>query len=303
MNHFNFILNAKRTVSSLITVSVFFIFSGSDIYSKSPLWSDPASVPTLPEEVAEMENIEKQRKAGFPDYEIDALHAAIGRMLLRIDPSKIPEGPGNFKELTEVPFTRKIIRGKDSTGKDFYRVRIREGKGYSTDIYPMLYTYRVDCYLYPGEKGLSQVIFHFYRINHGKDNYVREIRRFIHTAPGNLPEPGENQEAAAGQETAGTSSVAKLASNADVMVEYYEAPSKIRPSWEGPDGVPLPVFDYKPLLTFKLMDENNPMPYRRQVAVVRRYRRMLRTALASLEFVYRSQELEKALILEKVMEF
>jgi len=281
----------------MISGALLLLFSFTNIYPKTPLWSDPDSVPTLPEEVAERESIDSRRKAGFPDYEMDALHTSIGQMLVRIDPDNIPEGPGNFKEMTDGNATRKIIRGTDSTGKNFYRIRIRDGMGYSTEIYPEIFTYRVDCYLYPGAQGLEKTIFHFYRINHGRNNYVREMRRFIHPAPGSLAAMDGN----APQE--GPSPLPVLASNAGIQIEYYEAPASVTPTWEGSDGVPLPVFDFKPELAFTLIDEKNPMPYRRQVAVVRRYKLMLRSALAALEAVYRSQELEKGLIIEKVMEF
>ena len=274
-------------------------FSSEDIHPKSPLWSDPQSLPTLPEEVAERENIDANRKAGFPDYEIDALHAALGRMILRIDPERIPEGPGNFKELTDRSATRKIIRGTDGAGKNFYRIRIREGKGYSTEIYPELFTYRVDCFLYPGTTGLDRVIFQFYRINHGTDNYVREMRRFIHSAPGNLPETQQQPPS----DPANPSPLPQLGNNGGILVEYYEAPTIQKPDWYGSDGVPIPVFTFKPKMTFILIDDKNPMPYNRQVTVIRRYKTMLRSALASMESVYRAQELEKGVIIEKVMDF
>jgi hypothetical protein len=154
----------------------------------------------------------------------------------------------------------------------------------------------VDCYLYPGALGLDRLVFHFYRINHGKDRYVREIRRFIHPAPGNLAKTEQLDPQT-------PASLPKLASNSGIQIEYYEAPTSVKPDWEGSDGVPLPVFNYKPKMLFTLVDEKNPMPYNRQIMIINRYKTMLRSALASLEFVYRDQELEKGVIIEKIMDF
>lgn len=283
----------------ILTAVLLFGLCISALNARPPLWIDSEEPPTLPEQVTEKQNIEAARASGFADYEIDYYHTMIAKILAGISPENIPEGPGNFNELTTAGTTRKMIRGKDASGKSYIRIRVREGRGYSTEIYPELFTYRVDCFLYPGANGLEKVMFQFARINHGKNHYVREIRRFIHPSPGKLPEtPAVQPQGGTAQNPP-----ASQGDNSVIYFEYFEQPSRVKPVWEGPDGVPMADLSIKSEYSFKLHDPAKPLHYYRQISVTRRYKFMLRSVLASLDSKIRSQDLERALIIEKIMDF
>lgn len=250
----------------------------------------------LPEVVVERENIAAARKSGFADYDIDFLHQRVFDLLSGLQSDRIPEGPGSFTEMTERSTTRRIIHGKDSEGKLYYRIRLRLGFGYGTSIYPELYSYRVDCFLYPGSGKFDKVIFQFYRVNHTGINFVREIRRIVHPAPGHLT-PVDPMTAT------GNEPPPALADNSAMRLEYYERPSNQTAVWEEKDWLPAAALPIQPDRTFQLNDPNSLLPFGRQVFLVRTYRELLRTIEGYLLGKLRSQELERALIIEKLLEF
>lgn len=289
-----------RINGAIIAISQLTLLLAGSLAARTPLWNEPEAPAVLPETVAEREAIEAARKNGFADFEIDSLHTKIAQLLKRFEIEAREEGVGSFREMTENTRTRKIIHAKDSDGKEYFRIRMRYGFSLSTSIYPELFTYRVDCFFYPraGGEELERVVFQFYRINHHGIHTSREIRRLSHPAPGHL-------KTEAAQPPAGTPAAPEsaFADNGKIVIDYYERSSNITAVWEEGDGSPMAVLPIKSDRNFILNDPAAPIPFGRQVSLIRRYRLLLRTAAMILENRYRSQELEKALILEKTLEF
>jgi hypothetical protein len=245
--------------------------------------------------IALREAIENARKKGFGDVEIDNLHGEIAtRVQAVLKGGGIPEGPGNFDELTEQARTRALISGKDPDGKSYLRIRLRDGISYSTHEFPQQFVYRAHCYLYPGADGsLDKVVFQFYRINYVGGQYIRDMRRYIHPQP-------KNQAQAEGKPVGAD---LQLLDNSNLALEFYEDPSTVKPVWEGPDGVPLGTIAWRAKSQIVLNAKEDPMPYPKQVQVIWNYKRLLRQLDRILQTYQRHAELERNRGIEKVLDY
>jgi len=292
--------------------------------------------------IVEREASEKARKSGFGDLEVDNLHGSIAARLKRlIELGNIPEFQiadegANRRvaehELFEESVTRDLIQGRDSQGRTFYRLRMREGYSSTMSVFPVQFIFRSHCYLYPAATanqhqeqpqsqpapanpapgtpagnppaanppasgqpaaGLDRIIFQFYRINYSGSHYVRELRRFIHPRPLDVAQAG----------TKPIGSAMELLSNNELQLEYYEEPSNVAPVWEGVDMVPLPVLPIQPRQNVVLNDPKDPIPYSKQVKILDQYKKLLRRINAQLATMIRTRLLERNIMVNKVMDF
>lgn len=245
--------------------------------------------------IALREAIENARKKGFGDVEIDNLHGELAKRVSDVlKAGGIPEGPGNFDELTEKARTRALILGKDADGKKYLRVRLRDGISYSTHEFPQQFVFRAHCYIYPAEDGtLEKIVFQFYRINYVGGVYVRDMRRYIH------PQPKDQAQA----EGKPVGAELTLLDNSNLALEFYEDPSTVKPVWEGPDGVPLGSIQWTPKSQIVLNAKENPIPYPKQVQVIWNYKRLLRQLDRILEIYQRHGELDRNRGIEKVLDY
>lgn len=235
--------------------------------------------------VQEREAAARAREIGFGDMEIDNLHGSIAARLTTLRSlGGIPLQEGSYRD---------FMHGKDEEGREYFRFRFREGTSYSVEEFPVNYIFRSHCYLYPdGEgKGLSRVIFQFYRINFTGLNYSRELRRIIHPDPRDV----------AGGDITGKE--IKLLDNSEITLEFYEEPSTVKPEWEGPDGVPLPNPKIEPRQRVKLNNKENPIPYEKQVRIISRYKKLLRRIDLRIYDMIRERELERRIRIERILDF
>ncbi len=222
----------------------------------------------LEDNIVYREAVDNARKSGFGDLEIDNLHGIIAsRVKDIVAAGGLPEGPGNFDELTDQAKVRPVIVGKDREGKRFLRIRLRDGFSLSSAEFPAQFVFRAHCYLYPKDDGsLEKIVFQFYRINHSGTSYVRDMRRYIH------PDP-RDQAQAAGKPIGAP---LQLLDNSKLTVEFYEAPSTVKPKWEGSDGVPDGAPDWKPISALELnTNTKDPIPYPKQAQIVLNSKKLL----------------------------
>ncbi|MBL8019693.1 MAG: hypothetical protein JNM27_08525 [Leptospirales bacterium] len=249
------------------------------------------------ENIVYREAVVNARKSGFADLEIDNLHGTIGRRLKHVlELGGLPDGPGDYEELTSRATTRAIITGKDSDGKQFLRLRLRDGFSYSSTQFPSQYVFRAHCYLYPGAEGtMDKIVFQFYRISYSGSQYVRDLRRYIH------PEPKDVAQA----EGKPIGAELQLLNNSNMKVEYYEALSTVPPKWEGPDGVPKGTLEWTPVsqITLNSPTEKNPIPYSKQVQIIFNYKKLLRQVERILARVEKTKRLDRDQALEKVIDY
>jgi hypothetical protein len=91
--------------------------------------------------------------------------------------------------------------------------------------------------------------------------------------------------------------------NSDLALELYKEPSTIPPVWEGPDGVPLPDLELQPEERTILHDENDPIPYDKQVRILNRYKRLLRRVNLELRKEGSTRALDRSIRIENIMDF
>ena len=235
--------------------------------------------------VQEREAALRARKLGFGDLEVDNLHGSISKKLAQI----IDYGGLRKEEGSYLSF----MMGEDQDKKTFFRFRIREGNSYSVEERPVQYLFKAHCYLYldVNEKKLTKIIFQFYRINFSGINYVRELRRMIHPEPLDLVGGDPLKEDL------------KTQDNSKLLLEQFEEPSTVKPDWEGPDGIPLPNLSLMPRQRIELNNPKDLIPYDKQVRIITRYKRLLRSIDRELQSIIRDHELDRRIRIEKIMDF
>ncbi|MBX7057999.1 MAG: hypothetical protein K1X75_08020 [Leptospirales bacterium] len=254
------------------------------------------SVDAMEDNIAFREARDRARETGFGDLEIDILHGKIAAQAgaaLALD--SIPEQVTNFNELIDRAQAQFFVRGKDSQGKPYLRITLREGYSFSTEEHPIQYIFRAHCYLFPAADGksLDRIVFQFYRVNFSGSNYTRELRRIVHPNPKDV---AQAEGKPLGAQLA-------LLDNSQLTLEQYEEPSNVRPAWENRDGVPLPDLGIEPKHRVILNDRNDPVDYGRQVRILNRYKRLLRRIDYELEQRMRFERLERGRILERILDF
>ncbi len=261
----------------------------------------PAQQSEKDRNIVEREAAEKARKIGFGDLEVDNLHGQIARKLTKL--LAYPTFKQDYPKLKRSHLDFMV--GEDREKKTYYRVRLRAGNSFSVEQFPVRYIFRAHCFLYPTAdgKGLEKIIFQFYRINFSGTSYVRELRRMIHPNPKDLV-GGDPLKAGI-----------QLLDNSKLLLEQYEEPSYVKPTWEGPDGIPLPIpvqftvpdgSATKPWLPKQRVELNNPknlVPYDKQVRILARYKRLLRRIDLHLNDMIRVRELDRRIRIEKIMDF
>ena len=271
------------------------------------------------ENIVEREATQKARESGFGDLEIDNLHGEIEDSIKEIfrygtvrEWPEETEPPRSdlviYTDMVETADSVPFMLGKDKQGKTFLRLRLFQGFSYSTDVFPVQYISRAHCYIYadmditPGEPGkpatvkfnkMDKIIFQFYRINYSGTEYNRELRRMIH------PNPVDQAQA----RTKPIGSDLDILRNSELALELYKEPSRIPPVWEGPDGVPLPDLELQPEERTILHDENDPIPYDKQVRILNRYKRLLRRVNLELRKEGSTRALDRAIRIENIMDF
>ncbi len=268
-----------------------------DVQGPDPAGQDVNAMALSPENISFRRARDLARESGFADLEIDMMHGRLGRQAATtLTIPGVPEEPGEFYELLATSDARLILKGEDSHGKPYVRVTLREGNTFSTDVFPKRYVFRAHAYLFPSEDGseLSKVIFQFYRINYGGSSYKRELRRLIHPNPKNLAR-AEGKELTVDLD---------LLNNSDITLEYFEEASTVQPTWEGPDGVPLPeITQIEPKERVQLVNPDTPLNYDEQIRLMVRYKRLLRTVSRLLEARIKSHELDREMIIEQLLDF
>lgn len=222
---------------------------------------------------------------GFGDLEVDNLHGVLAARLEKfLGYGPVPEVTGSNGD---------FMKGRDSAGNVYYRVRLREGTSFGIDVYPTAYIFKAHCYLYPSDdgKGLKRILFQFYRINMSGLSYARELRRFIHPDPRDLVQGNRLQEDI------------KMLDNSALTLEQYVEPSTVKPVWEGPDGIPLPILSIQPKQKIGLNDPKDLMPFEKQVRVINAYKRLLRTVDQQLFGLNRERELDRLNRIENILDF
>lgn len=266
----------------------------------------PTSIKQSPELLQYNRTKKLVRENGFGDLEVDILHGRIASNLQGVlsipgldakPPEQDPKNYSDFWELVATSNNRLIAKGTDIHGDPFVRVTIREGSSYSTDTFPINYVYRAHAYLFPNpETGeLDRIIFQFYRINYTGQKYTRELRRLIHPNPRDVAQAADKQEIAP----------VELLDNSELTLEFYEAASTVKPIWEGSDGIPLPDLspDFDPLERVFLNKKSTPLDYEEQTRMMVRYKRLLRTVDRLLYTRLRSHELNREVIIERLLDF
>ena len=252
-------------------------------FAAAPLGAQEDGVPG--QNVQEREAAERARAIGFGDLEVDNLHGSVARRLVqRVGYGDLAPADGS---------DRDFMKGKDSSGAPFYRLRLREGISFGMDVHPVSYIFKAHCYLYltPDGKGISRILFQFYRINFSGVSYTRELRRFIHPDPrdlvaGNRLKPD-----------------IKMLDNSKLLLEQYVEPSTVKPFWEGIDGIPAPILTMKAKQKIELNDPKDLMPFEKQVRVINAYKRLLRAVDQHLYELNRERYLDRLNRIEDILDF
>ncbi|MCB1164964.1 MAG: hypothetical protein KDK37_05795 [Leptospiraceae bacterium] len=249
--------------------------------------------------IVEKQIREKNRQSGFGDIEIDNLHGKITRNLaIVVALGKIEPYPDSADVLTSQTARTAFVKGKDSDGKIWYRMRLRHGISFSSDIFPSIYLYEGHCFLYPKNpadisQGIEKLMVQFYRINYSGIEHSREIRRIVHPNPLDKAQALDKPPGADVQ----------LLDNSDITVEMYSYPTSQRPTYVGWDGIPLPNLGVEPQDQVKLNDKANPIPYDKQFRILQAYKEVLRSVNRQLSNAAAEAELERNVKINNMIDF
>ncbi len=285
-----------------MSAALFFLFAANGASAQGSYVDDLEDANVIVREAAD-----RARKMGFGDLEIDNLHGSISAQMQRLMKiGGIPPVVGDDQNVYNRQFydrseTSALGEGKDSDGKAFLRLRIREGTSSTNEVFPQHFLYRAHCYLYPSADGASidKIIFQFYKINFSGTRYVRELRRFVHPNPRDVAQ-------AEGKPIGADLS---LLNNNQLLLEYFEEAGFYddlddkNPAWEYADRVPKPVLTLNPRQRFILNDDKDPIPYGKQVKIINQYKKLLRRIDANLRTLIRTRLLDRNIIINRVMEF
>lgn len=253
------------------------------------------------------------RESGFADYEIDLLHKQIGQKTVSLYsfgsiPSLEEMNQVSVEQRYDTPVDDRIVAGKDN---EFIRFKIRQGLSFSTDVYPQENVYASHCYIFqkPSQEFPQKIIFQSYRVFHNGTEYVRELRRIIHTPL--RPETGSHseEETIPVEEPPETGAqkadlIGKGASNAELTIEYYTMPVAQQPvTWLYKDGVAKPDIEAEPKIRLKLQSDERQIPYSRQLSIMRTYKNMLRQMDHHLAEEVARENLERKLMIDRMIDF
>tara|TARA_B100001939_G_scaffold152163_1_gene131470 strand:- start:2107 stop:3012 length:906 start_codon:yes stop_codon:yes gene_type:complete len=249
--------------------------------------------------LVEKEIREKNRASGFGDIEIDNLHGRITRNLATVAAlGKAQPYPKSSEVLTDQTARTEFISALDQQGKRFYRMRLRHGLSFSTDIFPNIYLYEAHVFLYPKNpddltQGLDRMIVQFYRINYSGIGHTREVRRIEHPNPVDLAQAMNKPPGADVQ----------LLDNSEITVTYYSYPTSQKPTYVGWDGIPLPDMGVEPEEQIQLHKAEDPMPYEKQFRIIQAYKKVLRAVDRHLAQAAAEAELDRNVKINNMIDF
>jgi hypothetical protein len=253
--------------------------------------------------LVERRNQEKIRAAGFADVELDRLHTEIGQAIFDLQSLAVPE-EGPIKDPTARPTDpregqvdpdtlrqdtielvpsrrRAFVRGTDSKGRTYFRLRITEGLNYTTEPTPDRFLFKAHAYLYLDEQGkLGEVLLQFYRMRFSGMEYTREIRRIRHPGP-----------------------FGAGAAQSPIQIEFRSYPTSLPHNELAIDDVPLPVLSGEPQLLTVLHSADDPMPFDKQARIVETYRSLLRKLNRQLSRQRQILELDRNSSIERALDF
>ena len=249
--------------------------------------------------LVEKEIRQKNRESGFGDIEIDNLHGRITRNLATVAAlGKAEPYPKSAEVLTDQTARTEFVSALDQQGKRFYRMRLRHGLSFSTDIFPNIYLYEAHVFLCPKNpddisQGLQRMIVQFYRINYTGTEHTREIRRIEHPNPVDLAQalnkpPGADVD---------------LLNNSEVTVTYYSYPASQKPDYLGWDGIPLPNMGVEPQEQIQLHKADDPIPYEKQFRIIQAYKKVLRAVDRHLARAAAEAELDRNIRINNMLDF
>ncbi|MCB1139503.1 MAG: hypothetical protein KDK23_12135 [Leptospiraceae bacterium] len=253
--------------------------------------------------LVEKEIRQKNRDSGFADIEIDNLHGRITRNLATVAAlGKTAPYPKSAEVLTSQDARTEFISALDSSGKRFFRIRLRHGLSFSTDIFPNVYLYEAHAFLYPKnpdkiEEGLDRLIVQFYRINYSGIEHTREIRRIEHPNPIDLAQalnkpPGADVD---------------LLNNSEIVLSYYSYPASQKPDYVGWDGIPLPDLKVEPAEQIQLNaqadPQQKPIPYEKQFRIIQAYKKVLRAVDRRMAEAAAEAELDRNIRINDMIDF
>lgn len=249
--------------------------------------------------LVEREIRQKNRETGFGDISIDNLHGRITRNLATVSAlGKAAPYPKSAEILTDQNARTEFISALDSEGKRFYRIRLRHGLSFSTDIFPNIYLYEAHAFLYPKNpeditQGLDRLIVQFYRVNATGIEHTREIRRIEHPNPVDVAQalnkaPGADVD---------------LLNNSEITVTYYSYPTSQKPDYVGWDGIPLPDLKVEPQEQVQLNTDQDPIPYEKQFRIIQAYKKVLRAVDRRLAEAAAEAELDRNIRINDMLDF
>lgn len=247
----------------------------------------------------ERKNQELIRASGFADVELDRLHQHIGQLIaelqhLAVDADSLPEAK---PELTQPKSTnleqntnsielqpslrRSFVKGIDSNGKTYFRLRIQEGLNYTMQPQPDRFVFRAHAFFYLDENNkLSKVLVQFYRLKFSGLDYTRELRRISHPGP-----------------------FADGARQSAMKIEFQSFPKGLAAKDLSVDGIPLPVLSIQPELTAVLQSTDIQIPFDKQVRIIETYRSLLRKLDRQLDREKHILQLTRDSDIERTIDF
>lgn len=263
---------------------------------------------------AERRNQDLIRTSGFQDVELERLHASLATQVQALSALALPDIEGDGVEIkppspqggtqpvsTSQPGNRTVqssngethpslipsrehsfVKGKDSEGKTYYRLRLKEGINTTTEPRPDRFIFRAHAYLYlnPAGTALDRVVLQFYRVRFSRHAYVREIRRILHPGPFGAGAP-----------------------NAGIVVEFRHYPETFPPADLTIDGIPRPILSGEPQLRSVLHSPDDPMAFDKQSRILETYRSLLRKLDRQLSRETELRRLNRNADIERAMDF
>lgn len=250
----------------------------------------------------ERRNQELIRASGFADVELDRLHQHIGQLIAELQPLAVDAEllPDAKPELTQPKSTsleqsninqnsielqpslrRSFVKGIDSNGKTYFRLRIKEGLNYTMQPQPDRFVFRAHAFFYLDENNkLSKVLVQFYRLKFSGLDYTRELRRISHPGP-----------------------FADGARQSAMKIEFQSFPKGLSAKDLSVDGIPLPVLSVQPELTAVLQSTDEQIPFDKQVRIIETYRSLLRKLDRQLDREKHILQLTRDSDIERTIDF
>ncbi|MDX1957112.1 MAG: hypothetical protein SFU98_00975 [Leptospiraceae bacterium] len=252
--------------------------------------------------------VQSVRAKNFADKELDRLHQSISNSLARMVETTSSGKAKNAARYNDVtPTVEPVYLQKDKDGKDYYTIELSQGV--TGEDYPIYRIWDTRVYIYPGsdKKSLDKVMIQMNTVNTTIPNdneplYTKEMRKIINPTPKFAGPPKAEELYKNGvplwQQENVTDPNIPAEDNSDIFVEFYsDQDTKLK--WVDI----LPIADYKPGLTVKLLDQADMMPFDIQKKIYLTYRDTLREVDSKIKKKVRMIELNERRTLQKMTEF